>query len=169
MRRLWLLRHAKSSWDDPTLEDHDRPLAPRGRDALLAMGAFLDAEGVRPQLVVCSSARRARETLGGVLPALGTALTVRIEPPLYTFDGRALLDEVRALPGEVPEVMLVGHNPAIEELAASLARGGDRLEDLRRKFPTGALAGLALDTGTWEQAAPGCAVLEVFVTPRELR
>ena len=168
MRSLWLLRHAKSSWDDPELPDHDRPLAPRGRSAASLMATHLEREGPRPRLVVCSSARRARETLAAVLPALGSDLTARVDPTLYTFSGARLLEAVLALPNGSDDVMLVGHNPAMQELASALAREGARLPALREKYPTGALAGLELDVDVWVDAAPGCARLVTFVTPREL-
>jgi phosphohistidine phosphatase len=168
MRRLWLLRHAKSSWNDPGLDDHDRPLAARGRDAAARQARFLAREGIRPSLVVCSSALRARETLAVVLPSLGTDLTVRIDPAGYTFDVDRLLALVRALPDEHLEAMLIGHNPAFEDLASTLAREGDRLEVLRTKYPTAALAGLVFETDRWSDVGPAGGRLETFVVPREL-
>lgn len=168
MRRLWLLRHAKSSWDDAELDDHDRPLASRGRSAAVLMAAYLEREEIRPGLVVCSSARRARETLAAVLPGLGTDVTIRVDPGLYTFAGAQLLEIVMGLPDEHDDAMLVGHNPAIEELAGALAHEGERLPALREKYPTGALAGLELDVRVWADAAPRCARLSTFVTPRDL-
>lgn len=168
MRHLWLLRHAKSSWDDPDLPDHDRPLSPRGREAAARIATHLEATHVRPRLVVCSSARRARETLGAVLPGLGDELTIRVDAAVYTFSADGLLETVRALPAEHLEVMLVGHNPAMEDLASMLARDGERLPELRGKYPTGALAGLELDVTAWANAVPGCARLATFVTPRDL-
>jgi phosphohistidine phosphatase len=168
MRRLWMLRHAKSSWDDPGLADHDRPLADRGRRAAEAMAGYLEREEIRPGLVVCSSARRARETLAAVLPSLGAELTIRVDPALYTFSGSQLLETVLELPDDHAEVLLVGHNPAMEDLVATLAGGGDRLASLQEKFPTAALAGLDLAIENWGDAARGSALLTTFVTPREL-
>lgn len=168
MPRLWLLRHAKSSWDEPGLDDHDRPLAPRGLDAAARVAGYLERETIRPSLVVCSSARRARETLSAVLPSLGTDLTVRIDPDLYTFSGARLLEVVLGFPDACEEVMLIGHNPAIEDLAATLARAGERLETLRAKYPTAGLAGLDLDVASWADVAPGRAKLATFVVPRQL-
>lgn len=168
MRRLWLLRHAKSSWDDLGLDDHDRPLAPRGRDAAMRIAGYLEREMIRPSLVVCSSARRARETLAAVLPGLGTDLTIRVDPDLYTFSGARLLEVVLGFPDSCEEVMLIGHNPAIEDVAAALAGGGERLATLREKYPTAGLAALDLDVASWADAAPGQAVLATFVVPREL-
>jgi phosphohistidine phosphatase len=168
VRRLWLLRHAKSAWDDPGIPDHDRPLAPRGRAAASRVAEHLDRIAVRPRLVRCSSARRARETLAIILPGLGDELTIEVDPALYTFSGAQLLEVVLELPPAHPEVMLVGHNPAMEDLASALARDGEALLALREKYPTGALAGLELDVDAWADAAPGCARLATFVTPREL-
>jgi phosphohistidine phosphatase len=166
--RLWLLRHAKSSWDDPEMEDVDRPLAPRGTRAADRMRDYLDAEGIRPELVLCSSALRTRETLGRVLPGLGPELTVRIEPSVYSFEADQLLDRLRELPADVRSVMLIGHNPAMQELASLLAAQGDRLDDLRKGFPTAALAELDVPVGSWDQLTPGSGRLERFVVPREL-
>ena len=165
--RLWLLRHAKSSWDDPDMEDVDRPLAPRGARAADRMRDYLDAEEIRPELVLCSSALRTRETLARILPGLGSELTVRIEPSVYSFDADALLQRLQQLPADVGSVMLIGHNPAMQELASLLAAGGDRLDELRRGFPTAALAELDLG-GSWRELAPGKRRLTRFIVPREL-
>ena len=164
--RLWLLRHAKSSWDDSGLPDVERPLAPRGQDAADRMRDYLAAEGIAPALVLCSSATRARETLARVLPDLGTELQVLIEPELYTFDADVLLGRLSRVPDDVASVMLVGHNPAIEELAVRLADRGDRLRDLSEKYPTAGLAEIDFPAGTWKTLEPGA--LTRFVTPRDL-
>jgi phosphohistidine phosphatase len=147
--RLYLLRHAKSSWDEPGLADHDRPLAPRGRRAAKAMGRYLREQGIEPDLVLCSSATRARQTL----KRLGLA-DARIEPDLYAADAATLR---RFIP-ETASVMLIGHNPGLQDLALSLVRSGPRLVELAAKFPTGALATIELDTGE----------LIDFVRPRDL-
>jgi len=166
--RLWLLRHAKSSWDDPGMEDVERPLAPRGTRAADRMREYLDAEEIRPELVLCSSALRTRETLGRILPGLGPELTVRIESSLYSFEADQLLERLRKVTDDVASVMLIGHNPAMQELASLLAGGGDRLNELRRGFPTAALAELDLGGGSWRELAPGTGRLTRFVVPREL-
>ena len=166
--RLWLLRHAKSSWDDPDMEDVDRPLAPRGARAADRMRDYLDAEGIRPELVLCSSALRTRETLGRILPGLGPDLTVRIEPSIYSFDADALLQRLRDVPADVGSVMLIGHNPAMQELASLLAAEGGRLDELRKGFPTAALAEVEIPVGSWADLAPGSGRLERFTVPREL-
>jgi phosphohistidine phosphatase len=165
--RLWLLRHAKSSWDDVGLADIDRPLAPRGERAARSMAVYLRTEAIHPELVLCSPAARARGTLDLVLPSLG-APEVLVGPELYTFEPEPVVERLRAIPGGVGSAMLVGHNPAMQALAVWLARSGERLDELRAKVPTGALAELELDGPAWADVAAGSAVLTRFVPPREL-
>ena len=150
------------------MEDVDRPLAPRGKRAADRMRQYFDVEEIRPELVLCSSALRTRETLGRVLPGLGPEMTVRIEPSLYSFEADQLLDRLREVPGDVGSVMLIGHNPAMQELGSALAAEGDRLDELRKGFPTAALAELDVPVGSWEELKPGSGRLERFVLPREL-
>jgi phosphohistidine phosphatase len=160
-KRLLLLRHAKSSWDDPTLADHDRPLAPRGRKAAKLLGAYLRREQIPVSLVLCSSARRARETLELVEPPGD----VQIEQQLYGASAERLLKRVRQLPETRDAVMLIAHNPGIQDLTVCLTSDdGDVAE---QKFPTGALAVLTF-AGPWRALRAGGAELAAFVTPREL-
>lgn len=167
MKRLFLLRHAKSSWDDPSLADHDRPLAPRGRRASALIEEHLRSNRVEPALVLCSSARRTRETLEGVRPALG-ATEVRFEDGLYEASCEELLQRLRAVPDEVESVLLIGHQPAIQELALQLAVEGSELERLRAKFPTAALATLAFSSD-WSELGRESAELVAYVKPKELK
>ena len=160
-RQLFLLRHAKSSWDKPALADHDRPLAPRGREAAQRMGAHMRREHTRVALVLCSSARRARETLDLVAPPG----EVRIERELYGATAAELLERLRRVPDDVDAVMLIGHEPAMRDLAVGLVGGENELTD--RKFPTAALATLTF-SGPWSTLAPDHAELAAFVRPREL-
>lgn len=165
---LWLLRHAKSSWYDPGLEDRDRPLAPRGEQGADRMRDYFVAEGIRPALVLCSSALRTRQTLARVLSAFEPELEVRIEASLYTFDADPLLARLRVIPEGVSSVMLIGHNPAIQELAVMLAARGERLDQLAQKYPTGALAEIELPAGSWPEIGKTPGELTRFVVPREL-
>ena len=167
MKRLYLLRHAKSSWDDPTLADHDRPLAPRGRRAAKVMAEHLGRKGIAPELVLCSPSRRTRQTLKRLAPALGKSADVQINPVLYAAPEADLLGVLHEVPDEVESVMLIGHNPGIQDLGLSLARPGSESARVRSKFPTAALATLEL-TGTWRELAPGSAELVSFVKPKEL-
>src|SRR5581483_6692958 len=136
-RTLYVLRHAKSSWDDPSQRDHDRPLAQRGKRAVKLLAEHFETNAIRPELVLCSTARRTQETLQGVHPG-GQTL---IEPELYTATVIDLLERLRRVPPEIGSVMVIGHNPAMQMLVLRLARPqpdpGDRLADVRRKFPTG--------------------------------
>ena len=166
-KTLFLLRHAKSSWEDPNLADHDRPLAPRGRRASKLIAAYLRAHEITPGLVLCSSSARTRETLERISTGFGGRVEVEIEEGLYTASAGDLLARLRKLSGDVESPMLIGHAPAIPELARYLVGGGDDLERLRGKFPTAALATLSF-RGSWTELAPGAAQLVDFVKPREL-
>lgn len=166
VKRLFLLRHAKSSWDDPSLADHDRPLAPRGRRASALIAEHLRRSRIRPALVLCSSAKRTRETLEGVRDALGP-VDVLFEDGLYGTSSEHLLRRLREVPDEVESVMLVGHQPAIQELALHLAAAGSELERLRAKFPTAALATLTF-AGAWSELGTDGAELVAYVQPKQL-
>jgi phosphohistidine phosphatase len=168
MRTLYLLRHAKSSWDDPGLPDHDRPLAPRGRRATELLAEHLRREDISPPLVLCSSARRARETLDGIAPALGGEVDVRVDPGIYGATPGDLIERLQAIPDAVESAMLIGHNPTIQSLVLTLAASGEQLETLAAKYPTGALATLTFD-GSWRELGPGDAELVAFVRPKDLR
>jgi phosphohistidine phosphatase len=163
-----LLRHAKSSWDQPSLPDADRPLAPRGRRAADVLAAHLAAAEVRPTVVLCSSSLRTRETLAAILPALGDALEIRVQRELYGAGAAQLLERLQHLPNRVSSAMLIAHNPGIQDLALALAAGGPALAGLREKFPTGALATLEVDVERWRDLDHGTATATTLVTPRSL-
>jgi phosphohistidine phosphatase len=163
-KRLYLLRHAKSSWKEQGLADHDRPLAGRGRRAAKTIRRHLKEQGIDPELVLCSTATRARQTLEGIEPALGRG-AVRVEPELYGAGSAALLARLQHVPAGVRSVMVIGHNPGLQELAQLLARHGS--DELEEKFPTAALAALAFH-GSWAGIDRGNAELIEFVRPRDL-
>jgi phosphohistidine phosphatase len=164
MPTLYLLRHAKSSWDDPSLPDHDRPLARRGERAAAAMGEHLHSEGIAPRLVLCSTALRARQTLERLL----LASEVRLERGLYGASETDLLLFLRGLPADLESAMMIGHNPAMQELALTLAAEGPELSRLHSKYPTGALLTLEFEGG-WDALGPHSALLVAFVRPKDLR
>jgi len=170
MKRLILLRHAKSSWDDSRLEDFDRPLAARGKRAADAMAEYLAGEGLVPDLVLCSAARRTVATWKRLAPKLGGTVAVRIEPALYLADAHTLLDRVRSAPAEASRVLLIGHNPGMHALARFLSGAGDEdaLARLAAKFPTAALAVIDFDAAQWAGLGRHKGRLERFVTPKEL-
>jgi phosphohistidine phosphatase len=166
-RTLYLLRHAKSSWEDPTLADHGRPLASRGRRASRIVARHLRGQAIAPSLVLCSSSTRTRETLELIRSGFDKEVEAQIEEGLYAATAGDLLDRLHAVAPDLDSVMLIGHNPAIQDLALSLAGRGAQLGRLREKFPTAALATLTFAVG-WPELAPGVAELVAFVRPREL-
>lgn len=170
MRTLYLLRHAKSSWEDASLRDHDRPLAPRGRRGAAAMARMMRDEGWSPELVLCSTAVRTRETWDLMAPLLGGDVPVEYQRRLYGASAATLLDSVRELPDGIRRASILAHNPGIERLALALAGKGPSpdLERLERKFPTAAVAVLEADLAHWSGMAPGRCELVRFVRPKDL-
>ena len=169
VKRLFLLRHGKSSWDDPALADHDRPLAPRGRKAGKRIAAYMQDRGFEPRIVLCSTALRARQTLEHIAPALPSHSTLEIEPSLYHEGSEELLARLHRIPRETPSVLVIGHNPTVQDLALTLASEGSQLGSIRRKFPTAALAVLDARIDDWEHLGPGTTTVVDFVTPKLLR
>jgi phosphohistidine phosphatase len=167
MKTVYLLRHAKSSWEDPNLDDADRPLAPRGREAATRIAAHMRERGIAPQLVICSPALRARQTLEGLGNAIGDA-RVETDPAIYDAHESDLLEALRKVEPEVESTMMIGHNPSMERLALLLAAEGALLDDLRRKYPTGALATLTFEVADWGEVKAGRGELTEFVRPRDL-
>jgi phosphohistidine phosphatase len=168
VRTIILLRHGKSSWSDSTLADVDRPLAPRGERASKRIAKYMREKRIRPALVLCSPSLRTRQTLAAIDRSLGKACTVELVPQLYLASGRELFEQLRALPESVGSVMLIGHNPGLQNLALVLASGGADLPRLEGKFPTGALATLAVDCEGWAALKPGDAEIVDYVVPRQL-
>lgn len=172
MLTLYLLRHAKSSWDDPTLSDFDRPLNPRGRRAAPLMARYMADNDMLPELILCSAAQRTRETLSFLVPAFARDCAIRIERRLYEIGGAGgLMARLAALRGPERRVLVIGHNPATEEFAHALAGPGGEAEarrDMARKFPTAALAHFRIDRADWSDIEPGCGMLQDFMVPRRL-
>jgi phosphohistidine phosphatase len=168
---ILLLRHAKSAWGQPGLDDHERPLNKRGERAAEAMAEHIVHNAPRPDLILCSTAVRTRQTLAPLIHRLTSpAPPIALEKGLYLASEPALLVRLRAVPDEVRTVLLIGHNEGIGELAEALAGTGDpvALDRLDGKFPTGALATFEVPDGPWRDLAPGAADLLAFVRPREL-
>jgi phosphohistidine phosphatase len=163
-----LLRHAKSDW--PDVPDRDRPLAKRGRRDAPRIGRWLRDHGYLPDVVVCSAARRARQTWELVAPELGGEPSVRFEPRAYAASAMTLLYLARELPGRYRAALLIAHNPGLSELAASLAEqptkdGASR--HLKQGLPTAGVAVLEF-AGDWPDLVPGQARLLDFVVPADL-
>jgi phosphohistidine phosphatase len=171
MLTLLLLRHAKSSWEVPALADYDRPLAKRGQKNAPRMGAEIAALGLRPDLVLCSGAARTRQTLDLAQAAWGAPPPqVVYDDQIYMASPAALLKLLRALPDAPPRVMIVGHNPGLEELSEELVGSGDAAarELLASKFPTCALAVFTFDVSSWSDIGSGGGTLAHFLTPARL-
>jgi phosphohistidine phosphatase len=162
-KRLVLVRHAKSSWADSDLADHERPLKGRGRRAAGLVGRYLRDAALLPDLVLCSSATRARDTL--TLLELPAATDVHIEDELYDASADDLLARLRLVPPAVGSVLLIGHNPAVEILTWMLVDPADRLPD---RFPTAAVAEIRLPAASWREVELHGGRLGSFVVPRDL-
>ena len=176
MPTLMLLRHAKSDWPKSSgskPDDHARPLSNRGQKDAPRMGKYMRAQKWEPALVLCSNAARTRETWELVAPELKTEPKVRFEKALYLAAWPALLSIVQNVPAATPSLLLIGHNPGIEQLAVALALEPKtpseraRAENLSKKFPTCALAVLEF-RGDWRAAKPGSGRLTAFVKPKDL-
>ena len=171
MLNLMLLRHAKSSWADAGQADPDRPLNDRGKRDAVAMGRYMAPNGLVPQLVLCSPARRASDTWGLVAGELAAIPAILIAAEIYDFgEGKALLECLRQKAGAAQSVLLVGHNPSIGGLAQNLiGRGSAKLrERLEKKYPTAALAVISFDFNNWGSLATGSGTLLRFVRPRDI-
>jgi phosphohistidine phosphatase len=171
MLTLSLLRHAKSDWGDPTLQDFDRPLSERGAEAAPRMGAHMRKLGLQPDLILCSASVRTRATLTLVLAQLRLShADIRYEDGLYLAAPAALVSRLKAVEAGPRHILLVGHNPGIQMLALELAGSGKRhaLKAIATKFPTCGLAVLTFDIPAWSQLAPASARLVEFMTPRLL-
>ena len=170
VRRLVLVRHAKSSWDDETLDDHDRPLAPRGERSLDRMRDHVSALDLPTLFVLCSTATRAEATLDGLRPALPDDAAIEHDRGVYDDDARTLLDRIRRSGEEHASLMVVGHNPTLQDLACRLVGEGDPAdrEQLADKLPTGAIVSMSFERD-WGDLAAGTARLDSLFMPRRPR
>lgn len=170
MPRLFLLRHAKSSWDDTALSDFDRPLNIRGRNSAPLMGRHMQDHHLIPDRVLCSSSRRTRDTFAGLLPFLNGDVEVKFLRHLYMAAEGDYLSLI-AKHGEAAKALLViGHNPAIQSTALALIGRGnpDLRKQIEEKFPTAALAVIDFDEADWNKVTGGSGRIVAFFRPREL-
>lgn len=169
MRRLILLRHAKSEWPDG-VDDLARPLAKRGRKASSRVGEYLAASGLVPDLAVVSPARRARETWELARPAFAREIAQQIEPRIYEASAPAILGVIKEAGPDVHALLLLGHNPGLQELASELIGAGSPsdLARLARKYPTAGLVVIDFDVEQWRDVSPGLGRLERFETPESV-
>src|SRR5258708_29908397 len=170
MMKLTVLRHAKSSWDDPGLDDFNRPLNAVGRKAARRMGRELKLRKMHFDLVLASAAARVRETIDGIEENYDFKAKVSFEQSIYTASEEALLSLVRSLPKNVHFPLFVGHNPGLERLLLMLTH--DDEQSFRRrvahKFPTGALAVVKLPADDWDKVELGSAKIAALIYPKEL-
>ena len=159
MKTLLLLRHAKSSWKDSTQADYDRPLNHRGRDSAILVRRFLKDRKLRPTLVLSSPALRTRQTVASVFE--GSSPEIRYDDGLYLASVGKLLEVISRVEGNCDQVVVVGHNPGLEELLF-------RLTGVDQRFPTAALASIALDIDQWPAIFEARGQLDWFVTPKQL-
>jgi phosphohistidine phosphatase len=164
--RLIVLRHAKSAW--PDVPDLERPLAGRGRRSAPLIGAWLREAGYVPELVLCSPARRTRQTWELAAPQVGGAPRVVVEPSLYGADADEVITLAQDLPDSVRTALVLGHLPTVQDVVLTLAGKSARgaLDRVREKFPTGAAA--VLTVPSWAELGPGAATLAAFTIPRDL-
>ncbi|WP_294233486.1 histidine phosphatase family protein [uncultured Sphingomonas sp.] len=168
MKTLTLLRHAKSSWDDPVARDFDRPLNAKGRRAAAMIGQHLKALDMTFDHILASPAIRVMETLDEVSGGYGRKLEPVWDKTLYLASAASLLDRVHALSDDCDHVLMVGHNPGLEDLVLDLTLDGALRERVEDKYPTATVAQMTLLIDRWADARAHSATLVAFVRPRDL-
>ena len=171
MKTLYLFRHAKSDWSNPSLDDFDRPLASRGIKAGTLMGRVLHDRGKEPGLVLCSAAKRALETWNLLQSQMGGQIPVKVMRSLYLAPPSKILSTLQRVQESVPSVMVIGHNPGFEHLAFVLSGPSSKpkaLRKLREKYPTAALAEIEFDAKSWSTVGNGPGRLVQFMTPKDI-
>lgn len=171
MKKLTLLRHAKSSWDDAVSRDFDRPLNDKGKRAARAIGAFIKRNELTFDLILASPAVRVIETLEYVEEASGGSYEPEWERKIYLASSATLLDVLRSVDSDADHIMMVGHNPGLEDLVFDLVPddGTCATRDMvEEKYPTAALAEMTLDIDSWSAITENCGILERFIRPRDL-
>jgi len=168
MKTLHLLRHAKSSWKEPGLDDHERPLSKRGRAAASAIAKHMKRTAIAPDIVLCSTAVRAKETLEPIAKKLKPAKVI-FEAGIYEVAENELWKHLGSLPEQADTALMIGHNPGLHNLALALADADSvgHLPPPEGKFPSGALATFSFE-GRWRELRPRSAHLVSFVRPKEL-
>lgn len=170
MRRLMLLRHAKSDWSEPGQRDHERDLAPRGRKAAPEIGKYMARHGLLPDCAIVSTARRTRETWKLVGKTLSSDPPAAFDDRIYEASPGDILSVIQDAPHDAANLLVIGHNPGLQALALTLIGSGDVKTRalLAEKFPTAGLAVIDFPLDDWSRLRPGAGRLERFVTPRAL-
>lgn len=169
-RQLLLVRHVKSAWDDASIADHDRPLSRRGAKALTRLRDHMRQIDRPPELVLCSTARRTVDTFEGMRTVLPHDARVEMERAIYDASGDTLLSRLQFIGDDIGCAMVIGHNPAVQDVALSLVGAGDpdMRAQLSAKLPTGAAVTLSFD-GAWGDLRAGTARLDDVFMPRPPR
>lgn len=162
MKQLFLLRHAKSSWDNPNLSDFDRPLNDRGQKAAPKMGKAIVEKQVIPDIILCSPAKRTLETARLVIESSKLKTDITFEKRIYDASTRTLLEILKAQDSEISTILLIGHNPGMSDLLTKLTGESEH-------FPTAALAKIQLKIQTWKGIKDGAGKLSWILRPRELK
>ena len=171
MKRLILMRHAKAMIGESGQADRDRALSPRGFRDVMAMANILAQHTPLPDRILCSSARRTRETLAALLPSLNANFDATVADALYDTTQTTYADIIKTFAGPGNVVLIIGHNPTIHATAANLVGSGpnDQLALLSAGFPTASLAIMDFRDSDWTQLQPGSGILMGFFSPREKR
>lgn len=174
MKIIYLLRHAKSDWGDPNLKDLDRALNERGRAAAPLMGAYIKSKRYKPEVVLCSTARRTIETFDLIKAALGKDVNVQFEESLYLASVQHLMSRLGWIDDSFKSAMFIGHNPGMEQFANSLSASPKDADSeklhrrMREKFSTCAFAVIKAPVKTWREVKSGGGVLTDFMRPKDL-
>jgi phosphohistidine phosphatase len=174
VKTVYLFRHAKSDWADPGLKDHERPLNERGKKAAPQMAAYIKSKKYKPDLILCSSARRTVETFDALKEVLGDDLNVRFEDGVYLAEPHKLIERLTWLDDGIKSVMIIGHNPGLQQLALQLTHSPEDAEEekrhkrMREKFSTGALAVIKVPIKAWTDLKDGRGRLADFMRPKDL-
>ena len=171
MKTLTLLRHAKSGWDDPVARDFDRPLNLRGEKAARVIGEYMKREGLSFDHVIASPAVRVIDTIDHIASSYGKRIEPTWERRVYLASSATLMDVLREVDDSAESVLMIGHNPGMEDLVLDLVPEGNAtpLRDaVYEKYPTAALAEIAIDTRSWADIDRGLGTLNRFIRPRDL-
>ncbi len=170
MKKLSLLRHAKSDWQDPTTRDFDRPLNDKGKRVARAMGHWVAAQKIRFDHIIASPALRVQETIEYFIEGYGKRFDIDWERKIYLASSATILDVVRESDDDYAHILVVGHNPGIEDIIFDLVPdNGSKLRDMvEKKYPTGAFSKLHLDCNHWTELSNNPAQFETFMPPRNI-
>ena len=174
MKTIYLFRHAKSDWAEGGLKDHERPLSERGKKAAPQMAAYIKSKKYKPDIILCSTARRTVETYDALKDVLGTSIPVRFEDSIYLAEPNKLLERLTWLAEGVKSAMIIGHNPGVAQLAAQLTRSPSDADEeklqkrMREKFSTAALAVIKVPIKAWADLKEGQGRLADFMRPKDL-